>query len=81
MGKRSYRQGSKRFRRGISAKSDSPFQGLEQRLLFSTINVNDYGAIPNDNLNDLLAIQAAVNASGPGDTILFPGGVYDINNF
>lgn len=54
---------------------------LEQRLLFATINVNDHGAIPNDNQNDLLAIQDAIDNSSPGDTILFPGGVYNLSSF
>lgn len=54
---------------------------LEKRLLFATINVNDHGAIPNDNQNDLLAIQDAINASSAGDTILFPGGVYNLSSF
>jgi hypothetical protein len=54
---------------------------LEKRLLMATINVNDYGAVADDGQNDLLAIQAALNASSAGDTILFPGGVYDLTNF
>lgn len=54
---------------------------LERRLLFATINVDDYGAIPNDNQNDLLAIQNAIDASSAGDTILFPGGVYNLSDF
>lgn len=80
MGKRLHRQ-ARSARNPFSLNAKPLIDNLEKRLLFATINVNNYGAIPNDGLNDIPAIQNALNASGPGDTILFPGGVYDFKNF
>ena len=54
------------------------FQGLEPRTLLATVNVADFGALPNDGADDTAAIQAAINASAAGDTIQFASGVYDI---
>ncbi len=55
-----------------------PLENLEKRVLFSQINVADFGAVPNDGQNDTGAIQRAINASNPGDTIQFNSGKYDI---
>lgn len=44
----------------------------------TTHNVLDYGAIPNDHLDDVPAIQAAFEAAQPGDEIYFPHGTYDL---
>lgn len=43
-----------------------------------TINVADYGAIPDDGLDDKNAIQNAINAAQPGDEVYFPDGVYNL---
>jgi hypothetical protein len=57
----------------------SPFvQSLESRKLLSEISVAAFGATPNDGLDHSAQIQAAINASAPGDTIVFPSGTYNI---
>src|SRR4051794_7732409 len=80
MGKPSSRQ-VRPVRKNPRVSSPFGIQPLEDRLMFATINVSNYGAIPNDGQNDLLAIQAALNASHTGDTILFSGGTFDLFNF
>lgn len=51
-------------------------------FLFSTvgniIHVSEYGAFPNDGNDDTKAINAAVLATKPGDTVAFEAGVYDL---
>lgn len=54
----------------------SSFENLEKRTLFAQINVADFGAFPDDGRDDRAAIQAAVNASQPGDQLNFNAGVY-----
>ena len=56
------------------------FESLEVRQLMATINVNDFGARANDGGDDRAAVLAAMNASKAGDTILFPGGTYNISS-
>ena len=56
------------------------FQTLETRKLLSQINVADFGARPNDGGDDRGAIIAAINASQNGDTILFPGGTFNLSS-
>lgn len=41
-------------------------------------DVTAYGAIANDGLNDLNAINIAISASSPGDTVLLPAGAFSI---
>ncbi len=53
---------------------------LERRLLMATINVADFGAVPDDGHDDTAAIRAAIRASSDGDTIVFSGGVFDIGS-
>lgn len=54
---------------------------LENRqLLANTISVVDFGAIANDGFDDSAAIQRAINASGPGDTITFGPGTFGVSN-
>src|SRR5450432_1526893 len=53
---------------------------LESRRLLSTVDVTSFGAKPNDGGDDKAAIQAAINASQPGDTILFPAGTYNFSD-
>lgn len=72
-------------RRSVHARRVKPRSGigfiqqLESRQLLATLNVVDYGAIPNDNGDDRNAIVAAINASNNGDTIYFPVGVYRLS--
>jgi len=44
-------------------------------------NVQDYGATPNDQIDDTRAIQAAVDAAGEagGGIVFFPPGTFDVN--
>jgi hypothetical protein len=51
---------------------------LEIRKLLTTVNITDFGAIPNDGQNDSGAIQNAIAHSNDGDTIYFPKGTYNI---
>ena len=44
----------------------------------AVLEVTKFGATIDDGTNDLLGIQAAINASKPGDTILFSSGVFDL---
>ena len=46
-------------------------ENLETRKLMSAVNVTDFGAKPNDGIDDTKAIQNAINASRDGDTIVF----------
>src|SRR6185503_506306 len=46
----------------------------------ATLNIQSYGATPNDGSDDATAINNAMNASAVGDTILFPAGVYNISS-
>lgn len=55
------------------------FELLENRQLMSTVNVSAYGARPNDGADDRGAIQAAINAAQPGDTVVFDNGTFNIN--
>jgi hypothetical protein len=48
--------------------------------MLSTVNVTNYGAVPNDGRDDRSAIIAAMNASAPGDTIYFPAGTYNVSS-
>ncbi len=53
---------------------------LEMRRLLSQVGITSFGAVANDGRDDRAAIQAAVNASGPGDIVFFPGGSYDLSD-
>src|SRR5690606_10735796 len=44
----------------------------------ATLNVVDFGAVPNDGLDDIPAIHAAFDAAKAGDEIYFPNGTYDL---
>ena len=41
------------------------------------VGVSRFGATPDDGADDLRAIQRAIDASKPGDTVRFPAGVFD----
>ena len=56
------------------------FESLEARQLLATINVGSFGAVANDGRDDRSAIIAAINASAPGDTILFNSGTYNLSD-
>ena len=45
------------------------------------LNVREFGARGDGIADDTVAIQGAVNATKPGDTIYFPAGVYAVSNF
>jgi polygalacturonase len=45
------------------------------------VNVKQFGARGNGLADDTAAIQAAINAAKPGETIYFPAGVYSVSNF
>lgn len=47
-------------------------------LFGAQIQVSTYGAVPNDGQDDAAAIQAAVNAAGNGDSVVFSSGAYDL---
>src|SRR5205814_10598217 len=66
-------------RAGRAGRGWGLFEHLENRQLMSTVNVADYGARPNDGQDDRSAIQAAIDAAKPGDTVLFGAGQFDIN--
>src|SRR5262245_36034592 len=58
--------------------SAGTLEQLEQRRLLSTVNVVDFGAVPNDGHDDSGAIKSAINASHGGDVIFFPAGTFDV---
>lgn len=63
---------------GPTAQSSFSIQSLESRVLLATVLVADYGARPDDGVDDSYQIQHAINSSAPGDTILFSPGSYNI---
>ncbi len=71
---------SKRNKRKKLSSCISLVEQLETRRLLATINVADFGARPNDGVDDTGAIRAAINASKPGDTIVFTGGRFDVKD-
>lgn len=63
---------------------DPPFVGgiqtnVEAKLA-QIISVKDFGAVGNGSTDDTAAIQAALNAAQPFQTVFFPNGVYIISN-
>jgi hypothetical protein len=46
----------------------------------TTWNVTQFGANPNGSVDDTTAINNAIAAAQPGDTVYFPAGIYDITN-
>ena len=46
----------------------------------ATINITSYGATPNDGTDDTVAIQNAINAASPGDTVYIPNGTFNVTN-
>lgn len=53
---------------------------FQESVLYPTpgnvVNVADYGAVPNDDKDDIYALQAAVDAVSNGGVVYFPAGTY-----
>lgn len=65
----------------VSSKINrSLLEALEPRQLLASVNVMDYGAVPNDGVDDSHAVQRAINFSAYGDTITFPAGQIQIGS-
>jgi hypothetical protein len=62
------------------SKAAKGLENLENRQLFATLDVAQFGAVANDGRDDTAAIRAALNASRPGDTVLFNGGTYNVSD-
>jgi Pectate lyase superfamily protein len=72
-----------------SRKARSRIEQLEDRRLFAVlpattavVNVQTFGATPNDNIDDTAAIQSAMNTAGNNGSkvIYFPDGIYDVSD-
>ena len=46
----------------------------------AVFDITDYGANPNDGVDDLAAIHATMNAAGVGDTVYMPAGTFDVSS-
>src|SRR5687767_7880465 len=55
------------------------FENLEKRVLMAQINVNDFGARPNDGNDDFSAVVRAFDAAREGDTVVFGAGTYNLS--
>lgn len=52
-------------------------------VINNTVSVADAGGIPNDNIDDSIAINAAITTAinnGPGTTVIFASGTYNLDN-
>jgi hypothetical protein len=65
-------------RRNNTTEINNTFEFLESRKMLSTVSIVDFGAIPDDGLDDSGAIRSAINASRDGDTIFFPAGKFHV---
>jgi len=66
-----------------SLKSDWSRAGIDSFFTFptATIDILNYGAIPNDGLNDITALQTAIfNMPTAGAVILFPAGIFNFSS-
>jgi hypothetical protein len=43
----------------------------------STMHVTDFGAFPDDGMDDTAGVQRALDSLSPGDTLTFPAGTYE----
>lgn len=51
------------------------------QLMRDALDITDYGAIPNDNLDDAAAIQACIDAAmAGGKSVYVPGGTFDTDS-
>lgn len=74
-------RGSKSRVRNQKALNDAiTMETLETRQLMTVISVTNYGANTSGTADDSAAIQSALNAAKPGDTVSFPAGTYLIDN-
>src|SRR4051812_39861431 len=55
-------------------------EALEQRQLLSAVDITRFGAVPDDNRDDTAALQAALRATGAGDTVNIPAGLFQISS-
>ena len=62
-----------------SLPSRCAFEALERRWLLSTIDITRFGAVASDGIDDTAALNAALRASAPGDTIAIPRGTFNIS--
>src|SRR4051812_48297750 len=46
----------------------------------AVLDVTTFGAIPDDSIDDADAINAAVQAAAPGDTVVIPAGVFNVSS-
>jgi large repetitive protein len=44
----------------------------------ATLDVTEFGAVPDDGVDDAAAIRVALSAAAPGDEVFVPAGVYDL---
>lgn len=51
---------------------------IPERPVYSNV-VDDYGALPNDGIDDRAAIQAALDECPPNSSVYIPEGIFDIN--
>ena len=51
---------------------------IDVTMYGATIDVRMYGAFANDGIDDTFAINTAIDVAGPGDTVVFRAGVYDL---
>src|SRR5688572_19321722 len=76
----SHGKGQGSVRRNKSVRDAINLENLENRQLMSVVNVADFGAKPNDGADDKAAIQAAINAAKPGDSVVFNAGTYNLKS-
>lgn len=50
------------------------------RIIAADYDITAFGAIANDGVNDLAAIQAAISAASPGDRIIIPAGTFHVSD-
>ncbi|EKD10465.1 Ig-like domain-containing protein [Limnospira platensis] len=64
----------------VDFSANTPTQNIVFPADAGVVDVRDYGAIPNDGIDDTAAIQQAINENaGQNRIIYFPNGVYDVS--
>jgi len=75
-----------RLFRKVKSKNTRPqasslhLESLENRQLFSALNILSFGATPNGGGDDTAAVVAAFRNSGPGDVITVPAGKFNLSS-